>query len=476
MRQILLLLSLCVLRTTSLLPTYSNVLTNTSTTNSYFGSKISSNSEWLIVGSANNGTATGEVFFYNISSGSPVYHSSVANPDGFFGTSSSTYANNLAITNNFDRLIVSDGYTNKIFFYEFNNAINTWELISNFTGPSNSYYGDVMTIYDDYAFVKRSQNSVRSIDVYKYSSNSYSLHSNIPNPDVHSIFSNRFGNSIATYKSGSDVSLLVGSPYLNSNKGVIYAYKLVNNVFTLFQTIEPYESVPYRQFGDFMYIEHASNTLYTTDAEGNYNKLEVLNFNSTHWNYQDIIEINNNNYNSFVTYNLINMAVNGDVLIISDLKYQSYTGSFLKFYKNSTNQWVYDDYFTESGSRLFPWSLTHVGDTLYASDRYTNSNTGKVAIFGNLLAAPTVSPTTASPTTGTTTAPTVSPSSPTTGTTTAPTVSPSSPTTGTTTTPTASPTPCQCLNGGVCIDGICRCSYPYYGTKCDITKDCSACT
>lgn len=41
--------------------------------------------------------------------------------------------------------------------------------------------------------------------------------------------------------------------------------------------------------------------------------------------------------------------------------------------------------------------------------------------------------------------------------------------------PTSSPTSCFCNNGGICVDGVCECEYPYFGTHCDSTKDCSEC-
>lgn len=46
-----------------------------------------------------------------------------------------------------------------------------------------------------------------------------------------------------------------------------------------------------------------------------------------------------------------------------------------------------------------------------------------------------------------------------------------------TTSPTRAPTgECECFNGGECVDGSCRCVYPYYGSNCENVRDCSSCS
>jgi hypothetical protein len=44
--------------------------------------------------------------------------------------------------------------------------------------------------------------------------------------------------------------------------------------------------------------------------------------------------------------------------------------------------------------------------------------------------------------------------------------------------PTESPTqapldPCDCLNGGTCVNGTCHCIYPNFGSNCEQQRDCS---
>lgn len=42
--------------------------------------------------------------------------------------------------------------------------------------------------------------------------------------------------------------------------------------------------------------------------------------------------------------------------------------------------------------------------------------------------------------------------------------------------PTKNPTnECECLNGGICVNEVCFCKYPYFGTNCESQKDCSLC-
>lgn len=53
---------------------------------------------------------------------------------------------------------------------------------------------------------------------------------------------------------------------------------------------------------------------------------------------------------------------------------------------------------------------------------------------------------------------------------------PPAPTLSPTSFPTLSPTPeCVCLNGGVCVNNLCACEYPYYGVQCENQKECSLC-